>query len=405
MSCRYCNSKTQSIIDLGYNPPSNQYINKKTIGSVESFYPLGMVICQDCGLLQTSFDVDFDIMFDDEYSYFSSYSKTWISHCEDLVDEIEKNYEYQNGVVEIASNDGYLLDIFKKKRIQAYGIEPTKSTSSVAIKKGLDVVNDFLTCNLADKLALERGRSDILIANNVLAHVPNIRDFVESIYKLLSNNGVAIIEFPYAKNLVDANQFDTIYHEHYSYFTLSAINKILTENRLLIFNVKKIATHGGSLRLYLVKDNNHSRGISNNVHKILLEEKTLGVDSIKYFRDMQNFAFRIKIDFLQFLIDAKNNNKKVIAYGAAAKGNTLLNYCGIKSDLIEFVIDKSPFKSGKLMPGSHIPIKTEDEIIKFQPDFIVILPWNLLDEITRQLNYTQKWNCKFVTAIPSLTIL
>ncbi len=404
MSCRYCNSKTLSVLDLGYSPPSNQYINTKKIGCVENYYPLGMVICGDCGLLQTSYDVDSDIMFDDDYSYFSSYSKTWISHCEELVDEIEENYEYQNGIVEIASNDGYLLDIFNRRGIQAYGVEPTKSTATVAIKKGLDVVNDFLSHDLAENLIHERGVSDILIANNVLAHVPNLRDFVKSIYTLLSDNGVAIIEFPYAKNLVDANQFDTIYHEHYSYFTFSTINKILNDNSLSIFNVKKIPTHGGSLRIYLTKHNNRARNISESVDKILSEEKMLGVDSIKYFRNMQDFALKIKVDFLQFLIDCKSNNKKVIAYGAAAKGNTLLNYCGIKDDLIEFVVDKNPFKTGKLMPGSHIPIKTEDEIYKFQPDFIVILPWNLLDEITKQLEYTTEWNCKFVTAIPSLTI-
>jgi SAM-dependent methyltransferase len=400
MTCRYCNSETTQILDLGYSPPSNQYIHNT--GDVECYFPLVLISCNSCGLLQTSADINSQLLFDDEYSYFSSYSSTWLSHCEQLVDEIEEKFKYKN-VIEVASNDGYLLEILKKRGIKAYGIEPTKSTAEVAIQKKLDVVNDFLTIDLAKKLAKDKGKADILIANNVLAHVPDIKDFVQSIYTLLSTDGVAIIEFPYAKNLVQENQFDTIYHEHYSYFTLSTLKTIFNENKLEIVNVKNITTHGGSLRIYGKKMTNKSK-VSPYVNEMLINERQVKINTNQYFSNMQKTAFESKIKLLHFLIDCKSKDKKVVAYGAAAKGNTLLNYCGIKKDLIEFVVDKNPHKIGKLLPGSHIPIKNE-EILKIeQPDYIIILPWNLMDEVIFQLDYAREWGAKFVIAIPSLII-
>ena len=400
MSCRYCESKTISLLDLGYSPPSNQYISN-TI-DIEHYYPLVLSSCINCGLLQTTANLDSDLLFDDDYSYFSSYSSTWISHCEKLVEEINKNFKSDN-VVEVASNDGYLLEILKNNNINSYGIEPTKSTAAVAIKKGLDVINDFLTLGLAKKLLKERGAVDVLIANNVLAHVPDLKDFIKSIYTLLNTNGVAIIEFPYAKNLVDENQFDTIYHEHYSYFTLSTLKFIFNENKLEIFDVMNINTHGGSLRIYVKKVTNNL-SISNRVSEMLKYEGLLKINSADYFLELQKTAFDAKIKLLNFLLNCKLNNKKVIGYGAAAKGNTMLNYCGIKKDFLEFVVDKNPHKIGKLLPGSQIPIKEESQIKVFQPDYILILPWNIMDEVIDQLYYVKEWGAKFVVAIPYLTI-
>ena len=400
MSCRYCKSETILLLDLGFSPPSNQYIQK--IMDVEYYYPLILNSCVNCGLLQTSADIDSQLLFDDDYSYFSSYSTTWISHCEKLVDEIQANFKCDN-VVEVASNDGYLLEIFKNKGINAYGIEPTKSTAEVAIQKNLNVVNDFLTLDLAKNLVEENGNADVLIANNVLAHVPDLKDFIKSIYTLLDRNGVAIIEFPYAKNLVELNQFDTIYHEHYSYFTLSTLKIIFNENELEIVDVKNITTHGGSLRIYAKKMTNGLK-VSTHVTEMLINERQTKINSIEYFSNMQKTAFESKINLLNFLIDCKLKNKKVAAYGAAAKGNTLLNYCGIKKDLLEFVVDKNPHKVGKLLPGSQIPIKDVTAIKASRPDFILILPWNIMDEVILQLDYAREWNAKFVIAIPSLII-
>jgi SAM-dependent methyltransferase len=400
MSCRYCKSETISLLDLGYSPPSNQYI-KKAI-DIEYYYPLVLNSCNNCGLLQTTANIDSNLLFDDEYSYFSSYSTTWIIHCEKLVDEIKENFKCDN-VVEVASNDGYLLEILKNNGINAYGIEPTKSTAKVAIQKSLNVVNDFLTLGLSKKLLEERGAVDVLIANNVLAHVPDLKDFIKSMYTLLDINGVAIIEFPYAKNLVDENQFDTIYHEHYSYFTLSTVKIIFNENNFEIFDVKNINTHGGSLRIYVKKIANDLK-VSNRVMEMLKYESQLKINSAKYFLELQNNAFDAKIKLLNFLINCKLNKKKVIGYGAAAKGNTMLNYCGIKKDLLDFVVDKNPHKIGKLLPGSQIPIKNESQIKVFQPDYILILPWNLMDEVIEQLYYVKEWDAKFLVAIPYLTI-
>ena len=401
MSCRYCKSQTTTILDLGFSPPSNQYIHKDI--DIEFYYPLVLIACKNCGLLQTSADIDSQLLFDDNYSYFSSYSTTWISHCEKLADEIKSNFKSEN-VVEVASNDGYLLEILKNKGINAYGIEPTKSTAEVAIDKNLTVVNDFLTLKLAKKLVREKGNVDVLIANNVLAHVPDLKDFVQSIFTLLDYDGVAIIEFPYAKNLAHDNQFDTIYHEHYSYFTLTTLKIIFNENKLEIVDVKNIKTHGGSLRIY-AKRVSKGLEVSTQVAEMLSYESEAKINSIQYFLKMQKNALDIKINLLNFLVECKINNKKVIGYGAAAKGNTLLNYCGINKDLLEFVVDKNPHKIGKLLPGSQIPVKDESQINTLRPDYILILPWNLMDEIIEQLHYVNEWNAKFVVAIPSLTIV
>jgi len=400
MTCRYCKADTVPVLDLGFSPPSNQYIQK--VKDIEYYYPLKLNWCINCNLLQTSADIDSQLLFDDDYSYFSSYSSSWIAHCERLVDDIQDNYKCDN-VVEVASNDGYLLEILKNRNIEAYGIEPTKSTAAVAIEKNLNVVNDFLTFNLAKKLVDERGKVDVLIANNVLAHVPDLKDFIKSICTLLDKDGFAIIEFPYAKNLAENNQFDTIYHEHYSYFTLSTVKLLFNENGLEVVDVKNIETHGGSLRIYSQRMDNN-RIVSSRVSEMLTHEIQTKINSVGYFLGMQKTALETKIKLLQFLLDCKLRNKKVIAYGAAAKGNTLLNYCGIKKDLIEFVVDKNPYKVGKLLPGSQIPIKNDSEIKVSRPEYILILPWNLMDEIIKQLDYAKEWGAKFVIAIPSLTI-
>ena len=303
-------------------------------------------------------------------------------------------------VTEIASNDGYLLQYFQEKQIPCIGIEPTSSTASVAKQKGIEVIEDFFNTNLAKNLK----KSDLILGNNVLAHVPDINDFVKGLKIALKNNGIITMEFPHLLNLIEENQFDTIYHEHFSYLSLYTLIQIFEKQELKIFDVEKLPTHGGSLRIYATHIENNDLEISKNVGNILNEEKEFGLFDMNIYAIFQEKANKVKYDLLEFLLQAKKENKKVVAYGAAAKGNTLLNYAGIKNDLIEFVVDKSPYKQGKFMPASHIPIVEEKKIQELKPDYILILPWNIKDEIITQLNYVKMWNCKFVVAVPKLEI-
>jgi 2-polyprenyl-3-methyl-5-hydroxy-6-metoxy-1,4-benzoquinol methylase len=302
-------------------------------------------------------------------------------------------------VTEIASNDGYLLQYFQEKQIPCIGIEPTSSTASVAKQKGIEVIEDFFNTNLAKNLK----KSDLILGNNVIAHVPDINDFVKGLKIAIKNNGIITMEFPHLLNLIKENQFDTIYHEHFSYLSLYTLIQIFEKQELKIFDVEKLPTHGGSLRIYATHTENKIL-IEENVQKLLDKEKEFGLFDMNIYAIFQEKANKVKYDLLEFLLQAKKENKKVIAYGAAAKGNTLLNYAGIKNDLIEFVVDKSPYKQGKFMPASHIPIVSEEKISELQPDYMLILPWNIKDEVIKQLQYVKMWNCKFVTLIPELNI-
>lgn len=407
MKCRHCGEElNHTFIDLGSSPPSNSYLTEQTMKEPEKWYPLKVMVCGNCWLVQTEDFVGFGEMFSEDYAYFSSFSSTWLEHARDYVDMMTSrfNLDSDSMVVEIAANDGYLLQYVKGKSIPCYGIEPTHSTAQAARDKDIEIVEKFFGVKLAKDL-VEKGRqADLIAANNVLAHVPDINDFVKGFSILLKPEGVATFEFPHLLNLVDKNQFDTIYHEHYSYLSLVAVRTIFDVNGLTIFDVEEISTHGGSLRVFAQCKETGQHEISNNVNAILTIEEKSGVNTLDFYSSLQQQAEKIKFDLLQFLIDERNKMKKVAAYGAAAKGNTVLNFSGVRTDLISYVVDLNPAKQGKYMPGSRIPIVDEDKIKRDKPDYILILPWNIKDEVIEQLAYIREWGGKFVTSVPELVI-
>lgn len=402
MKCRFCGTTTNfEFIDLHNAPPSNSYLSEEQLNEPEVFYPLKVKVCSKCFLVQIDEYKKHDEIFNSEYAYFSSFSSSWITHSKNYVDMITQKIALDSNsfVIEIASNDGYLLQFFKDKNIPCLGIEPTKSTADVARAKGIEVVEDFF----GKRLAMDLPKADLILGNNVLAHVPNINDFVIGLKTALKPTGTITMEFPHLFNLMKQNQFDTIYHEHFSYLSLGVVEKIFNSHGLDIYDAQELQTHGGSLRIYAT----HTQATtskSENFTKVLQKEYDSGMDSLEGYKNFQHKAEVIKYDFLDFLLKAKMQGKKVAAYGAAAKGNTLLNFCGIKSDFIDFVVDKAPSKIGKYLPGSHIPIVQEQLIKETKPDFVVIFAWNIKDEIVEQLSYIREWNAKFVTAIPKLEI-
>lgn len=403
MNCRFCNNKLNHIfVDLGNAPASNSFLSNIQLNEPEVFYPLKTFVCDKCFLVQIDEYKKSDEIFDENYAYFSSFSSLWLEHAKNYVSMIIKQLDLNSTslVTEIASNDGYLLQNFKEYDIPCVGIEPTKSTAKVAKGKGITVIEDFFTNKLAKKIK----KSDLIIGNNVLAHVPNIVDFIKGLKTNLKENGTITLEFPHLLKLIKENQFDTIYHEHYSYLSLYTVKKIFKSLKLKIYKVEELQTHGGSLRIYATHIENNKINEDLSVQNIIQNEINFGLTKINIYLNFQKNVNTIKNSLLEKLITLKNEGYKVVAYGAAAKGNTLLNYAGIKEDLITFVVDKSPHKQNKYLPASHIPILNEEEIIKYKPDFIMILPWNIKDEITKQLNYVKQWNCKFITAIPKLKV-
>jgi len=407
MKCRFCNKEIiTEFIDLVNSPASNSFLNKEQLYEPETYYPLKVFVCDSCFLVQVDEYKSFDSIFDNNYAYFSSFSTSWLKHCSNYVEKMINllNLNSNSQVVEIASNDGYLLQYFLPHQIKVLGIEPTKNTADVAILKGIPCITEFFGVELAKELVEKGRKADLLIGNNVLAHVPNINDFVNGLKILLSENGVITMEFPHLIELIENNQFDTIYHEHFSYFSLFTVKQIFDAQGLDIFDVEILNTHGGSLRIF-AKHTNKANIISENVANLLEQEISKGVNKIDYYKGFQEKALQIKLDVVGFLIEQKKLNKKVAAYGAAAKGNTLLNYCGIKNDLVQFVVDANPNKQNKYLPASHIPVFSEKRIILEQPDFIFILPWNLRNEIMHQLNYIREWGGKFVVPIPYLEII
>lgn len=403
MKCRFCEKELkQEFVDLFNSPPSNSYLKYEQLNEPEGFYPLKTLVCDNCFLVQIDEYKKSDEIFNSEYAYFSSYSKSWLEHSKKYVEKMTKKLSlYKNSfVIEIASNDGYLLQYFKEKNIPCLGIEPTKSTAQAAREKGIEVLEEFFGAKMAKNLK----KANLILGNNVLAHVPDINDFVQGLKTALKPDGTITMEFPHLLNLIKFNQFDTIYHEHFSYLSLLAVKAIFNAQGLKIYDVEELKTHGGSLRIFATHVENNIK-ITSNVDKILSKEKAENMDNINGYEGFGQKAEKIKMDLLKFLLEAKAAGKKIAAYGAAAKGNTLLNYCGVKSDLIDFVVDASPHKQGKYMPASHIPIVSEEKINKEKPDYILILPWNLKDEIIQQLGYTKKWGCRFVVAIPGVEIL
>lgn len=408
MNCRFCGLEIKfEVMDLINSPPSNSFLTKEELDEPEPFFPLKIYVCNKCFLVQVDEYKKSNEIFNEKYAYYSSFSKTWLNHAKNYVGMIKNrfNLNERSLVIEIASNDGYLLQYFKEIGIPCLGVEPASNTATVAKQKGIEVIEDYFGVRLAQDLTAQNKKADLLVGNNVLAHVPNINDFVSGLKIVLKESGVITMEFPHLMQLIENNQFDTIYHEHFSYFSFLTVKKIFESHGLDLFDVEELPTHGGSLRIYAKHKGDNSKKLSERVNNLINIELSKKINKLEFYKNFQNEANKIKYDFLQFLVNNKLNGKKIIAYGAAAKGNTLLNYCGVKNDLIEFVVDASPHKQNKYLPGSHIPIVNEIEIKKLKPDFIIILPWNIKEEIMNQLNYAKEWGCKFVIPIPKVRIV
>ena len=408
MRCRFCNIALEHVfIDLVNSPASNSFLTADELNEPEIFYPLKVYTCHNCFLVQVDEYKKSDKIFDNKYVYFSSYSKSWLKHAKEYTEMMVRRFglNAQSRVVELASNDGYLLQYFKSQQIPVLGIEPTANTAEVAMSKGIESIVDFFGVRLAKDLAAKNIFADVLLGNNVLAHVPDIIDFVGGMKILLKKDGVITMEFPHLLQLVANNQFDTIYHEHFSYLSFTTVKAIFESLGLVMFDVEELPTHGGSLRIYAKHKEDQSKKILETVHQLLEKEEKTGITDIKYYSNFSDKALKVKINLLMFLAEQKKKGKKVAAYGAAAKGNTLLNYCGVKNDMISFVVDANPHKQDKFLPASHIPVLNESHLRSNKPDFVLILPWNLKDEITAQLEYIKEWNGKFVVPIPELQII
>ena len=407
MNCRHCNATlTLPLIDLGLAPPSNAYLSTQQLQQPEKKYPLRVLVCQTCWLAQTEDFAQAHELFDADYAYFSSFSSTWLEHAKRYVTEMSARFHLSSSshVVEIAANDGYLLQYFKAANIPCTGVEPTASTASAARAKGIDIVQEFFGVALANTLVAQGKQADLSAANNVLAHVPDINDFVAGFTVLLKPNGVATFEFPHLMQLMALNQFDTIYHEHFSYLSLTAVQRIFATNGLTVFDVEEHPTHGGSLRVFAQRSDTGKQPVSDRVEKMLRAEDAIGIQTEKYYLAFQARAEKVKEDFVNFLADAKRQGKTVAAYGAAAKGNTLMNFAKLGSDLIQYVVDKSPVKQGKFMPGSCIPIVSPEALQSQRTDYLIILPWNIADEVKQQNAALAKLGTQFVTAVPKLEI-
>jgi SAM-dependent methyltransferase len=408
MICRHCSAPLDiTFVDLSSAPPSNSYLTTKTINEPEKWYPLKILVCKKCWLVQTEDYVGADEMFSDEYAYFSSYSSSWLKHSKNYVENVISRFELlsESMVVEVAANDGYMLQYFQDKGIPCYGIEPTHSTAEVARDKGIEIIEEFFSAAKANELLIEGRQADLIVSNNVLAHVPDINDFVKGICTLLKPTGVATFEFPHLLNLVELNQFDTIYHEHYSYLSLTAVQEIFESNGLSVFDVEEISTHGGSIRVYAQKFDVGVNTKSKAVKLLKEKEDNIGMSDVNFYKGFQHRVENIKIEFLQFLLQAKKEGKQVVGYGAAAKGNTMLNFSGVRQDLVSYIVDKNPMKQGKFMPGSRIPIVEINNILLTKPDYVIIFPWNLKDEVIFQLEFIREWGGEFVISIPELRII
>ena len=405
MKCRHCAAELERVcLDLGSAPPSNAYLSDATLRAPELWYPLRLLVCERCWLVQTEDHAGREALFGDDYAYFSSFSSSWLAHAEAYVQEMRERFGLSSAslVSEVAANDGYLLRFVRRAGIPCYGIEPTASTAAAARALGLDIVERFFGVDLARELMAAGRQVDLVAANNVLAHVPDINDFVAGFTVLLKPDGVATFEFPHLLRLLRENQFDTVYHEHYSYLSLTSVQRIFAANGLAVFDVEQHPTHGGSLRVFAQRSESGRRATGEGVAKVLHEETVAGLATAAGYEGFQARIDKVKDDFTAFLIEARRAGRKVAAYGAAAKGNTLMNYAGTRPDLIAFVVDRNPAKQGRYMPGSRIPIVAEERLRSDRPDDIVILPWNLRDEVMQQLTYVREWGARFVTAVPEL---
>ncbi len=407
MKCRHCGTSLSNVfLDLGYAPPSNAYLTFADFKKPEKYFPLKIYVCHKCWLVQTEDYALREELFTDDYAYFSSVSSSWLEHALHYTDIITNRLNLNNDsfVIEVASNDGYLLKNFIARGIPCLGIEPADGTAQEAEKKGIPTIRNFFGVDLAKKLVQQGKQADLIIGNNVYAHVPDINDFTAGLKKTLKPNGTITLEFPHLLNLIRLNQFDTVYHEHYSYLSLQTVALIFEKFGLRVFDVEKLNTHGGSLRVYGCHDDD-SRPNCSQVKKLLEEENRAGMKNMDIYLTFQLKANKIKDDLLAFLIKQKQDGKKVGAYGAAAKGNTLLNYTCVKPDLVSFVCDAAPSKQGKFMPGSHIPILPPIALVEERPDWVIILPWNISKEVLHQYSIIKEWGGQFIVAVPKLKIL
>lgn len=406
MKCRHCLTfLTHTFLDLGFAPPSNAYLSPNDLVKPEKYYPLKVKVCNNCWLVQTEDYAQAEELFNSDYAYFSSTSSGWLAHAAKYTEKMTSllSLSAQSYVIEVASNDGYLLKNFLMADIPCLGIEPTDSTADAAEKIGIPVIRKFFGEDLGKELAENSQQADLIIGNNVYAHVPDINDFTRGLKAALKPNGTVTLEFPHLMQLLEHFQFDTIYHEHFSYLSLYTVSKIFKSTGLRVYEVEELSTHGGSLRVYGCHEHD-LRPTHNSVIDMLAEEKRRGMQQLATYSNFQIYTNKIKNDLLSFLLEIKKAGKKIAAYGAAAKGNTLLNYAGIKPDLLPFVCDAASAKQGKYMPGSHIPIMAPSYLTEYEPDFILILPWNIAAEVKEQNQEMTIKGAKFVTAVPSLVI-
>jgi len=404
MNCRFCGeSLSNTFVNLGATPLSNSYLTREQLNKGEIIYPLHVYVCDSCKLVQLEEFESPKNIFNNEYAYFSSYSATWLEHCEDYSRKVINrfNLDKQKLVIEIASNDGYLLKNFYNLDIPCIGIEPTANTAQVAINTGIPTIVEFFGVSLANSLCRQEKKADLIIGNNVFAHVPDINDFTLGLKILLTETGVITLEFPHILELIKNTQFDTIYHEHFSYFSFFTVEKIMAAHGLEVFDVERLPTHGGSLRLYIQHSGGHHTR-SGSVKQLRDVEKEFGLHDLETYSGFSERIEKLKYGLLTFLIDAKEKNLTVAAYGAPAKGNTLLNYCGIKPDLINFTVDANPVKQNRFLPGSRIPILGPEKIKDLKPDIVLILPWNLSEEISEKHGYISEWGGRFVVPVPEV---
>lgn len=406
MSCRHCRHPLQHVfLDLGFAPPSNAYLSGVALRQPETYFPLKLYVCEHCWLVQTEDYAAADALFSADYAYFSSVSLSWLEHAKRYAEMITRRLGLgaDSFVIEVASNDGYLLRNFVASGIPCMGIEPTDSTAVAAEQQGISVLREFFGESLANRLKSEGRQADLIAGNNVYAHVPDINDFTKGLKLALKAGGTITLEFPHLMRLLEFNQFDTVYHEHYSYLSLYSVCHMFEQAGLRVIDVEELPTHGGSIRIYGAHAED-ARITADAVRLLLAQEEKRGMRDLKPYLDFQQHAERIKNDLLTFLIDQKRQGKRVAAYGAAAKGCTLLNFAGIKPDLLPYVCDAAPSKQGKFLPGTHVPILSPKLIHERRPDVVLILPWNIREEVMMQLAFIREWGGVFVTAVPGIEV-
>jgi len=407
-NCRFCGSQlSRNFLDLGLSPLCQTQISPEQLNHGESFYPLRVFVCDKCFLVQLDEYVSPDVIFSEDYPYFSSYSDSWVKHAKNYTGKMINDHGIgrDSFVVEIASNDGYLLQHFVHAGVPCLGIEPAEGVANAAREKGIETITRFFGEQTAIDVSRQYQKADLVLGNNGLAHVPDLNDFVSGLREILADDGMITMEFPHLMRLMQENQFDTIYHEHFSYFSFSTVSRVFAKHGLIIFDVEELPTHGGSLRIYAAKADTGGRSLSSRAAKLMEKERSLGFESVEFYSQFEKQVREIKRALLEFLIAAKREGKSVVGYGAPGKGNTLLNYCGIREDFLDYTVDRNPHKQGTYTPGTRIPILDPSVISQTKPDYILILPWNLRKEIKESMAHVEEWGCRFVVPIPVVEVL